>query len=84
MSVEHELSFEERVERFAAAYGFTPREREVLQAIASSDESAQAIADSLYLSRSTLYRHISSMNKKTDTSSRAALIKAFWTWTDVS
>lgn len=84
VSVEHELSFEERVERFAAAYGFTPREREVLQAIASSDESAQAIADSLYLSRSTLYRHIGSMNKKTDTSSRAALIKAFWTWTDVS
>jgi DNA-binding CsgD family transcriptional regulator len=69
VSVEHELSFEER---------------EVLQAIASSDESAQAIADSLYLSRSTLYRHISSMNKKTDTSSRAALIKTFWTWTDVS
>ena len=34
-----------------------------------------------FLSRSTLYRHISSINKKTDTASRVALINFFWSWT---
>lgn len=33
------------------------------------------------ISRSTLNRHISSINKKTDTASRVALINFFWSWT---
>ena len=28
-----------------------------------------------------LYRHISSINKKTGTASRVALINFFWSWT---
>lgn len=35
----------------------------------------------LFLSRSTLYRHISSINKKAGTASRVALINFFWSWT---
>lgn len=75
-----ELSFTARVERFGAANGFTPRECEVLAELLVSDDSMQEIAGRLYLSRSTLYRHIAAMNQKAGTSSRAALIKAFWMW----
>lgn len=44
-------------------------------------QSVQDIAATLFLSRSTLYRHISSINKKTGTTSRVALINFFWSWT---
>mgnify|MGYP002150670506 CR=1 FL=1 len=33
------------------------------------------------LSRSTLYRHIASINKKVEVTSRVALINYFWSWT---
>jgi DNA-binding CsgD family transcriptional regulator len=46
-----------------------------------SDQSVQDIATTLFLSRSTLYRHISSINKKAGTASRVALINFFWSWT---
>lgn len=37
----------------------------------------------LFLSRSALYRHIASINKKTGAASRVALINFFWSWTPI-
>lgn len=76
-----ELSFDERLEGFVAAFDLTKRERDVLEALVVSDDSVQDVAASLFLSRSTLYRHIASINKKTGAASRVALINYFWSWT---
>lgn len=76
-----ELSFGDRLDGFVAAFGLTKRERDVLEALVGSDDSVQDVAAALFLSRSTLYRHIASINKKTGASSRVALINFFWSWT---
>ena len=65
----------------ANTFGLTKRERDVLEALVVSDDSVQDVAAALFLSRSTLYRHIASINKKTGVSSRVALINFFWSWT---
>lgn len=75
-----ELSFNERLEGFVATFGLTKRERDVLEALVVSDDSVQDVAASLFLSRSTLYRHIASINKKVEVTSRVALINFFWSW----
>lgn len=75
------LSFDDRLDGFVAAFGLTKRERDVLEALVVSDDSVQDVAAALFLSRSTLYRHIASINKKTGASSRVALINFFWSWT---
>ncbi len=76
-----ELSFDDRLDGFVAAFGLTKRERDVLEALVVSDDSVQDVAAAPFLSRSTLYRHIASINKKTGASSRVALINFFWSWT---
>ena len=76
-----ELTFNERLDAFVAAFELTQRERDVLEALVASNESVQDIAATLFLSRSTLYRHIASINKKTGASSRVALVNFFWSWT---
>lgn len=76
-----ELTSDERLDAFVATFGLTERERDILEVLVASDQSVQDIATTLFLSRSTLYRHISSINKKTDTASRVALINFFWSWT---
>lgn len=76
-----ELTFDERLDAFVATFGLTERERDILEVLVVSDQSVQDIATTLFLSRPTLYRHISSINKKTDTASRVALINFFWSWT---
>lgn len=76
-----ELTLDERLDAFVAAFGLTERERDVLEALVASYESVQDIAAALFLSRSTLYRHIASINKKAGAASRVALINFFWSWT---
>lgn len=76
-----ELSFDDRLDGFVAAFGLAKRERDVLEALVVSDDSVQDVAAALFLSRSTLYRHIASINKKTGAASRVALINFFWSWT---
>lgn len=76
-----ELTSDERLDAFVATFELTERERDILEALVVSDQSVQDIATTLFLSRSTLYRHISSINKKTGTASRVALINFFWSWT---
>lgn len=76
-----ELTSDERLDAFVATFGLTEREHDILEVLVVSDQSVQDIATTLFLSRSTLYRHISSINKKTGTASRVALINFFWSWT---
>lgn len=76
-----ELTPDERLNAFVATFGLTERERDILEVLVVSDQSVQDIATTLFLSRSTLYRHISSINKKTGPASRVALINFFWSWT---
>lgn len=76
-----ELTSDERLDAFVATFELTERERDILEALVVSDQSVQDIATTLFLSRSTLYRHISSINKKAGTASRVALINFFWSWT---
>lgn len=76
-----ELTLDERLDSFVAAFELTQRERDVLEALVASNESVQDIAATLFLSRFTLYRHIASINKKTGAASRVALINFFWSWT---
>lgn len=76
-----ELTLDDRLDVFATAFELTQRERDILEALVASHESVQDIAATLFLSRSTLYRHIASINKKTGASSRLALINFFWPWT---
>ena len=59
-----ELTSDERLDAFVATFGLTERERDILEVLVVSDQSVQDIATTLFLSRSTLYRHISSINKK--------------------
>ena len=75
-----ESTLDERLDTFAVAFELTQRERDILEALVASRESVQDIAATLFLSRSTLYRHIASINKKTGASSRVALINFFWSW----
>lgn len=76
-----ELTSDERLDAFVATFGLTEREHDILEVLVVSDQSVQDIATTLFLSRSTLYRHISSINKKTGTASRVGLINFFWSWT---
>lgn len=69
---------EQRFADFAAQYHLTAREQEVLQALLESDDSVQNIAEQLYISRAALYRHITSINKKTNTRSRVGLIQFYY------
>ena len=78
------FSLEEPLERFCQAYSLTPREGDVVRALLAMDDSVSDIASALFLSRSTLYRLIASINKKTGTASRTALITFFWTWYNAS
>ena len=67
---------------FADKHRLTAREQEVLQKLLVSDGSVQDIADELYISRASLYRHISSMNEKTGTRSRVGLIQYYYGWSE--
>lgn len=74
---------ESQIDKFSAfseQYALTNREREVLQALLSSDENVQDIAHALGISRAAIYRHISNMNEKTTTKARMGLIQFYYGW----
>ena len=64
------------------AYSLTEREKEVLQVLTESDGNVSELASTLCMSRSALYRHISAINEKTDTSSRIGLIQFYYSWSE--
>lgn len=69
-----------RMQRFAEYFDLTEREQEVLQILLLSDDGMQEIADSLFVSRAMLYRHIATLNEKTGTRSRIGLIQFYYNW----
>jgi DNA-binding CsgD family transcriptional regulator len=64
---------DERREVFALAHGLSPREREVLDALASGADTA-AVAASLFVSEHTVHDHVKAVLAKTGTASRQALL----------
>ena len=56
----------------------TQRETEVLEVLLVSDENVQEIAERLLISRAALYRHITSINEKTNTKSRIGLVQFYY------
>ena len=72
------ITEKERLQKFAEDFSLTEREREVLQVLLVSDESVLDIAESLLISRAALYRHIASLNEKTDTKSRIGLLQFYY------
>ena len=69
-----------RMQRFAEYFHLTEREQDVLQILLLSDDGMQEIADSLFVSRAMLYRHIAALNEKTGTRSRIGLIQFYYNW----
>ncbi len=66
------------IERFGLEYKLTLREQEVLLALAESNSQVQEIAKNLGISRAALYRHIASINEKTNTKNRKELIHLYF------
>ena len=64
---------DERREVFALAHGLSPREREVLDALARGADTA-AVAASLLLSEHTVQDHVKAVLAKTGTTSRQSLL----------
>lgn len=64
---------------FAERYHLTPRERDVLVAVCSSEETLQCIADEMGISLRALQKHLTSIYRKSGTQSRAGLCAAAFT-----
>ena len=64
---------DERREVFGLAHGLSPREREVLDALAAGADTA-TIAGSLFLSEHTVHDHVKAVLAKTGTAHRQALL----------
>ena len=67
-------------DEFVLQFGLTDREKNILQKLLYSDDDVQNIAAQLSISRTALYRHISTMNEKTDTKNRVGLIQFYHSW----
>lgn len=61
---------------FSERYSLTPRERDVLSAVCSSEETLRCIADDMGISLRALQKHLTSIYRKSDTQSRAGLCSA--------
>lgn len=72
------ISEEERLQQFARAFELTQRETEVLHVLLVSDDNVQEIAEQLLISRAALYRHITSINEKTNTKSKIGLVQFYY------
>lgn len=72
-----------RFEKFAECFALTPREQDVLKILLVSDDNVQDIAEQLFISRAALYRHITSLNEKTETKSRIGLIQFYYGWKEM-
>lgn len=70
----------EKIARFSEVFSLTKRETDVLEVLLTSDDNMQNIANQLFISRAVLYRHIASLNEKTNTNSRIGLIQFYYTW----
>ena len=67
-----------KFERYCTDHAFTPRERDVMKMLLSSDESMKIIAEKLSISERMLYRYMNSLYGKTETQTRASLLKSYY------
>ncbi len=65
---------------FVKKFSLTDREQEVMKTLLTSDKNVQDLAGELYISRAALYRHLTSLNEKTNTKSRIGLLQFYYRW----
>lgn len=63
---------------FIRQFQLTAREAEVLAAVLESDGTIRMLADELHISERMVYRHLSSIYEKTNTNSRATLVRMYY------
>lgn len=76
---------EEESEKFSAfceKFSLTNREQAVLRRLLTSDDNMQELAEELFISRAALYRHIASLNEKTETKSRIGRMQLYYAWNE--
>ena len=77
LAAESAPSAEELQAEFIARYGLTPRETDVLRAVACDERPLKQIADDLGISLRMVQRHLTNIYEKTDTQTRTGLTKEF-------
>ena len=63
------------ISEFALRYDLTPREKDALFLLVTTEDGTQEIADAMVISRRVLQRYISSIYEKTGTKTRVGLIR---------
>lgn len=71
------ISEKEKLRKFSEVFSFTEREAEVFGCLVNTEDSVQAIAESLYVSKRTLERYISAIYEKTGVKSRVGLLNLY-------
>lgn len=71
------VSEKEKLQKFTELFSFTEREAEVFVRLVNTEDSVQAIAENLYVSRRTLERYISTIYEKTGVKSRVGLLNLY-------
>lgn len=71
-------TLEEVQAEFISRSGLTPREEEVLRAVAADERPLKQVADDLGISLRMVQRHLTNIYSKTDTQTRAGLTRAFF------
>lgn len=72
----------DKFQMFVLKHAFTERETEVMLELINNDDSVSNISKKLAMSRANLYRHVAKINEKTNTESRAELIRYYHEWND--
>lgn len=72
-----EINDEEKLRNFSELFSFTERESEVFSRLVNTEDNNQEIAESLFVSRRTLERHISAIYEKTGVKSRIGLLNLY-------
>ena len=75
--VAEEINNEEKLRNFSELFSFTERESEVFDRLVNTEDNNQEIAESLFVSRRTLERHISAIYEKTGVKSRIGLLNLY-------
>lgn len=65
---------------FSTAFSLTDREQSVFDQLVNTEKSIQEIADSLFISRRTCQRYITSIYEKVDAKSRMGLYQSYIEW----
>ncbi len=65
------------LDRISLEYRLTDREKAVFEKLIFTEDSGQEIADTLYISRRVLQRHVAAIYEKTGTKSRVGLFRIY-------